>query len=170
MLPPSFIVNNYNDNLPDFVCDKCSAKVPQITIMNTLTQLVKERDSTLKADESSDVSQFIKTLEKQRKILHKGHGQIVEVKISIVNGISNIDSFQHISNELLIEYMKYSKEVIEIVNLLIPCEFQTIDSRSLFSLSHFAYWCNIYFIHSRDNSARSFSIRIVEDEPRIFEA
>ena len=125
MLPPTFSVNNRDDNLPDFVCDKCSAKVSQKTILDILERLEKERNVTLSLEpsESCDISQCKKILEKQRKILHEGHGNIVCVKILIVRRISNIDSFQHISNELLMEYMKYCKEIVENVKLLMPCEF-----------------------------------------------
>ena len=155
-----------DENVPDFVCDKCSAKVPQIKILNILAQLEKEREVAL--NPSCDISQFEKILEKQRNILHEGHGDIVDVKILLVSRISTLAGFQHISDQMLIQYIKYCKEIVENVKLLMPCEFRTIDSRSLLSFSHFVYCYNTYFIHSRDNFARILFIRNVEDELRIF--
>ena len=165
MLPLTFI-DKVDDKVPDFVCDKCSAIFPMIKILMILAQLEEEREVAL--NPSCDISQYEKILEKQRNILHEGHGDIVDVKILLVSRISTLNSLKHISDELLIKYIKYCKEIVENVKLLMPCEFRTIDSRSLLSFSHFVYCYNIYFIHSRDNLARILSIRNVEDELRIF--
>ena len=127
MLPPTFIVGSLNRNLPDFVCDKCNARVSQITIMDVITQFEKEL-TMVEWNGCRDTSQYTKILEKQRKILHEGHGNIAKIKASIVSWISKMDKLEHISKELLIEYIKYCKEIVEFLKLLTPCEFQTIDA------------------------------------------
>ena len=122
MLPPTFIVDNCNENVPDFICDKCNARVSQTTVLDMIAQDEKEW-AMLESVTCCDVSKYKKILEKQRKILHEGHGDIVNVKISIVRCLAN--SLQEVSNELLIEYMKYCEEVTENLKLLRHCELQS---------------------------------------------
>ena len=157
MLPPTFVVDNRNDSVPDFICDKCNGKVSHITILDMLGQ-DEDEWSMLESSACCDVSTYTNILEKQRKIFHEGHGNIVRVKALMVKGIAN--SLKQISNELLIEYMRYCKEVAQSLKLLTPCEFQMypFDARSLRSFSYFAYSYNIYFIHSQKKRARNMSI------------
>ena len=143
MLPPTFIVDNYNHNVPDFVCDKCNAEVPSKMILDMITQHEKEW-LILDTSACSDISKYKEILHKQRKILHEGHGSIVNTKGSIIKWISNKHSLQQMSDELLNECMEYSEEFVENLKLLMPCEFEMypFDARLY---SHFAYSRTTFF-------------------------
>ena len=157
MLPPTFIVDKRNSGFSDYICDKCKKKVPQTAILDMFAQDEKEW-AMLESNACCDVSKYKEILEKQRKIFHEGHANIVRVKALMVKRIAN--SLKQISNELLIEYMRYCKEVAQSLKLLTPCEFQMypFDARSLRSFSYFAYSYNIYFIHSQKKRARNMSV------------
>ena len=164
MLPPTFIVKIRDHDIPDFVCDKCSAKVTSKTVLNMIAQDEKEWQMLISSG-CCNISTYKKILEKQRKILHEGHANIVNFKASILpRRMVNEQSLQQISDELLVEFMKYCKEVVENLKLLTPCEFQMypFDVLSLRSHSHFAYLYNIYFFGSEDKRTRIMSVPIVQ--------
>ena len=169
MLPPTFIVDVRCENFPDFVCDKCNARVPALTICHMITEDEKE---WLRLDSSKcrDISKYKKILEKQRKIFHEGHANILNVKAFIIDRLPF--GLKGVSNELLIEYIKYFEEVAEYLKVLVPCEFQMypFHARLLRLFYYFAYLYNIYFIHSRDTTASNMSIPIDYESHRLFYA
>ena len=120
MLPPTFIADDRCKNFPDFVCDKCNARVPALTVDDMITKDEKEW-LRLESSECRDILKYKQILEKQRKIFHEGHASILCVKLLIVTWIEY--GLEKISDELLNEYVKYFEEVAENLKVLMPCEF-----------------------------------------------
>ena len=139
MLPPTFVVTSCEEDVADFVCDKCNTKVPSRTIEEIMIQYQKEL-TALKRTEFQNLSKFIDLIERQKRIFHEAHGNIFAVKIEIATAISKTWGLSP-SVLPLEDRMNYFEEVTARMKILMPSESKFIYE--ICSSSYLAYFSNL---------------------------
>ncbi|XP_030760590.1 SET domain-containing protein SmydA-8-like isoform X2 [Sitophilus oryzae] len=87
LLPPTFIINNVNEKLPDWKCNKCSS-VSSAHHMQDLLDRIGQDLQDLPKGESRAAKDFIKTYE---KYLHNNHYYLTDVRFALTQLMGHED-------------------------------------------------------------------------------
>ena len=136
MLPQTFITENHED-VPDFVCDKCTLKVRSGMVAEMVEMNIEEFEFMLR-NQSPNVWKYKEFMIKQRKMFHENHANIVLVKTHLVTIKGHDKGFRHLSDELLNEKIDYCDQLVDELRIVTPGEFKIYPFDSRLSVLFYA--------------------------------